>query len=196
MAKDLASGFKEYADAQDSDVFIYAGPISTGDERVFNQCVVDNKHRKNVTLILSTLGGSADTAYQVVRSIRRNYGEAIFRLCIPSLCKSAGTLIALGANEIVMSDTAELGPLDIQIAKPEELGEFISGLTANQAIDTLRPQGFQTFKRFFLDLRQKSSGPDTTRMAAEIATKLAVGFFAPVFEQFDPMRLGENYRAT
>ena len=120
----------------------------------------------------------------------------MFRLCVPSLCKGAGTLIALGADEIIMSDTAELGPLDIQLAKPEELGEFISGLTAVQAIDTLRAQGFQTFERFFLDLRMTSGGQISTRMAADIATKLTVDFFSPIFDQFDPMRLGENTRSN
>ena len=30
-------------------------------------------------------------------------------------CKSAGTLLALGADEIIMSNLSELGPLDIQL---------------------------------------------------------------------------------
>ena len=35
-----------------------------------------------------------------------------------------------------------------------------------------------------------------TRMAAEIAAEMAIGTFRPIYEQFDPMRLGDNQRSN
>src|SRR5207247_1906229 len=100
-----------------------------------------------------------------------------------------------GANEIVMSERAELGPLDVQILKPDALAEQESGLTPTNAITTLRDFVFETTEKFFLDLRFKSGLQITTRTALETAAKLATGLLRPVFQQIDPMRLGEISRA-
>lgn len=181
---------------EDADCYIYAGPVAPGSERDFNECLAANKQRDNVVCFITTHGGSADVAYQMVRAIRRNYARGKFVLFVDSICKSAGTLIALGADEIVMSDTAELGPLDIQLQKPGELGEFLSGLTATQALSTIRVAAFEVFESQFLDLRFKSGGAISTKLAAELAVKLAVGLFRPIYAQFDPMRLGEHTRSN
>lgn len=94
----------------EADIYVYAGGINQGIEHSFNECVKKNKTAKSVVLILTTLGGSADAAYQMVRSLQNHYQDGKFTLFVPSLCKSAGTLIALGASSIVMLDMAELGP--------------------------------------------------------------------------------------
>jgi hypothetical protein len=44
---------------------------------------------------------------------------------VPDYAKSAGTLMALGADEIVMSDTSELGPIDPQITLNDGHGNLI-----------------------------------------------------------------------
>ena len=95
-----------------------------------------------------------------------------------------------------MSDTAEMGPLDVQIAKPGELGEYLSGLTPMQALDTLRSEMFRAFEHYFLQLRFRSGGQVTTRTAADIAAEMAIGSFRPIYEQFDPMRLGDDQRSN
>lgn len=112
-----------------------------------------------------------------------------------TVCKSAGTLLALGAKSVVMSDRAELGPLDIQISEKDELGENRSGLIAMEALQTLRSESFKLFEDAFLKLRFKSGLQITTKTAAEIAAKITVGLFSPIYEQVDPMRLGEINRA-
>lgn len=131
---------------EEADLFMYAGPVAPISERQFNECLIKNKQRTNIICFVTTYGGSADVAYQLVRSIRRNYAGGKFTLFVDLICKSARTLIALGADEIVMSDTAELGPLDIQLQKPGELGELVSGLTPMQALSTLRDAAFDAFE--------------------------------------------------
>lgn len=44
-------------------------------------------------------------------------------------------------------------------------------------------------------MRYKSGLTITTKTALEIAGKLVVGLFAPIYKQLDPMRLGEIQRA-
>lgn len=193
FVRELIDGIETNAEA---DLYLFAGPVYPPAEREFNQCLIDNKSHQNIICFVTTLGGSADVAYQLVRSVRRNYPTGKFTLFVDSICKSAGTLIALGADEIVMSDTAELGPLDVQLQKTGELGEFVSGLTSAQALSTLRDAALGSFENYFLALRFKSSGAISTRMAMEFAAKMVVGLFRPVYAQFDPMRLGENTRSN
>ena len=54
------------------------------------------KKRENVALVLTTDGGSADSAYHMARCLKRCYKK--FTLYVFGYCKSAGTLVAIGAD--------------------------------------------------------------------------------------------------
>ena len=110
------------------------------------------------------------------------------------MCKSAGSLIAVGVHTIAMSERGELGPLDIQIGQRDEVFGFQSGLVAVQALETLQEQSFSYFEAGFVRLTRRSGGRITTRTAAELASSLAGSLFGQIYGQLDPMRLGENYR--
>jgi len=69
----------------------------------------------NLDLLLHTTGGSGDTAEKFVEMCRRHC-RFQFRVIVPNMAKSAGTLIALGADAILMGYCSELGPIDPQIA--------------------------------------------------------------------------------
>lgn len=69
---------------------------------------------ENLDLLIHTFGGSGDTAEKIVEMCR-NHCSGEFRVIIPNMAKSAGTLIALGADKIVMGHCSEVGPTDPQI---------------------------------------------------------------------------------
>ena len=52
-----------------------------------------------------TPGGSPEAAADVIR-VCRSYSQR-FRVIVPNAAMSAGTLIAMGSDEIVMSDTSK-----------------------------------------------------------------------------------------
>ena len=70
---------------------------------------------KDVDLLLHTRGGDADAAEKLIRMMRSKVGTAALRIIVPEFTKSAGTLMVLGADSVVMSDMSELGPIDPQI---------------------------------------------------------------------------------
>lgn len=176
----------------DSDVFLYTGSIGSPiDNELLNKCSKTNR-RKNAILILCTYGGDPDAGYKISRSFQQKYEK--FTVLINGVCKSAGTLITVGANEIVMSDAAEIGPLDVQIGKKDEL-ETDSGLTVLSAIKALEDKTFELFETSFLRLKARSSGRITLKSAMEMANKLAIGTITPVMSQIDPMHVGEVSRA-
>jgi hypothetical protein len=185
--------FKELSDELEADLFVYSGPIERAQAGMFVEIVEANKHQKNLALVICTLGGDADAAYIMARFARSAYEK--FILFVFGHCKSAGTLIALGADEIVMSHRGELGPLDVQLLKTDELLFRGSGLDVGKAIESLSENAFQMFERYFISLISKGGGAITTKTAAEIATSLSVGLISPITAQIDPLRVGEVERA-
>lgn len=66
--------------------------------------------QENIDLFLYTVGGDIMTAYRAV-SLIREYCDR-FSVLVPFRCQSAGTLLALGADEIVMVPEGQLSPVD------------------------------------------------------------------------------------
>jgi ClpP class serine protease len=66
-----------------------------------------------IDLILHTPGGLVIAAVQIGRALRAHPGRV--SVFVPHFAMSGGTLLALSADEIVMSPHAVLGPIDPQI---------------------------------------------------------------------------------
>lgn len=181
------------AEANDADIILYNGAI----ERPYDAKVIENcrkaKRRKNVIFILCSYGGDPGAGFRMARCLQQKYAK--FTILIDGACKSAGTLIAVGAHEIVMSDHGEIGPLDVQVGKKDEIWETDSGLTVLSAIKTLEEKSYDLFESCFLNLKSRSSGRITLKTATEMASKLAIGTIAPIVAQIDPMHVGEVSRA-
>lgn len=79
----------------------------------------------NLDLLLHTPGGDIDAAEKLITMVRNTVGTGILRVVVPDFAKSAGTLIALGADTIVMSETSELGPIDPQVTLRDGNGNLI-----------------------------------------------------------------------
>lgn len=66
-------------------------------------------------LVLHTPGGLVLAAVQIARAVRQRKGKV--RVIVPHYAMSGGTLIALAADEIIMSRHAVLGPVDPQLGE-------------------------------------------------------------------------------
>jgi ClpP class serine protease len=66
-------------------------------------------------LVLHTPGGLVLASLQIARAVRQHKGKVT--VFVPHYAMSGGTLIALAADEIVMSPHAVLGPVDPQLGQ-------------------------------------------------------------------------------
>jgi serine dehydrogenase proteinase len=181
------------AASSSSDVLFYNGPIEAQkDVELIDLCQKIPRRSPNIVLFITTNGGSADCAYRMARCLQRNYEK--ITLVIPGPCFSAGTLLAIGAHELAISHHGMLGPLDVQIMKPDELWEASSGLTVPQAMDTLQGRASSLFEMVLMQLKFLTVGQITLKTAMEISSKLTVGLLQPIYAQIEPMRLGEHDR--
>lgn len=186
----------------DSDVVVYFGPITRNwDDYLIDDCQ-HKKRFRNVLLMLTTLGGDAHAAYRIARCLQKNYskthpdkrGKGQVLIFVNSQCASAGTLVTLAADRLIISDHAELGPLDVQVRKPDEVGDWTSGLTPIQALNYLEEESFKFFSLQFVRLRFARKLSFATRMAADISAQLATGLLSQLYDQIDPLRLAEYDR--
>lgn len=69
-----------------------------------------------ISLFLYTRGGNTLAAWSIINLIRSFCKE--LEIIIPFKCHSAGTLISLGSNKIVMTKQATLGPIDPSLNGP------------------------------------------------------------------------------
>ncbi|RJQ52077.1 MAG: hypothetical protein C4521_11060 [Actinobacteria bacterium] len=102
-----------------SDVRHPRAYIDQSDVAPFGDLLQD-KEKCDLDLLLQSSGGDIDKAEKIVYMCR-NRSKSL-RVIVAESAKSAATLIALGADEIVMGDASELGPIDPQLALPNPMG--------------------------------------------------------------------------
>ena len=69
--------------------------------------------QKDLLLILHMPGGLAGAAQTIVEYLRAKFTR--IDVAIPTYAMSAGTMIALGCDRIIMDRQSQLGPIDSQI---------------------------------------------------------------------------------
>lgn len=188
----ILTAVKKCTTDRDAEMLSYSGPIYAAQVNHFISFALKRARRQNISLLLTTYGGDADAAYRLARFLQSFYQHV--RLYIVGPCKSAGTLVTLCADELVFGPFGELGPLDMQVAKKDDLMAMASGLDTFQAVSIIRNYAFDAFQDFMYAIIGDSNGTISTHTAGELATQLVTGLFQPLMEQLDPQRMGEVQR--
>jgi len=174
----------------DRDLLVFSGGIEDVNcDKFIRQLLAHKRRRAKASLFLCTYGGDPHAAYRMARVLRRCYPKDI-RILVSSYCKSAGTMIALCADSLGFSDFGELGPLDTQLSRPDEVLQRASGLEVFSTLQYLTDHAFSCFEQNMLSIINKSGQTVSTRLASEIASKLATGLLKPITAQLDPYRIG------
>ena len=99
--------------------------IQADDTLPFVDLLHNVREGESLELLLHTIGGSVDVAEKLMRLARSSIGQdAELRVIVPEFAKSAGTVMVLGADCVVMSDTSELGPIDPQMRFADSRGNL------------------------------------------------------------------------
>jgi hypothetical protein len=86
--------------------------------------------------VLSTTGGSVTTARKIALLLRE-YAQHL-TILVPYRARSAGTLLCLSANELVLGPMAELGPIDSHIGSAGSLPPDAPGMISAEDIRAFR----------------------------------------------------------
>ena len=109
------------AKVRERDVLVYAVDVNKGKSQIninysdllpFTDQLSDLNGTR-IDLILETPGGSGEAAEDIVKLLHGKYEEV--NVIIPGMAKSAGTLIAMAGDDILMESMSSLGPIDAQM---------------------------------------------------------------------------------
>lgn len=180
---------------ENHDVYVYTGDVHRDGYLDLTNAIKSRKDKhglsSEVTFCVATYGGDPNAGYRIGRALQHNYEKV--NLLVVGACKSAGTLIAIAANKLIIGDMGELGPLDIQLKKNDEIGEMSSGLAIMTALDALKDRSISAFNSHLFKIRYENQ--ISTKMSADIAAKLTEALISPMAAQIDPIKLGEHQRA-
>lgn len=95
---------------------------------------LSNLDGSSLDVIIETPGGIGEVAEDIVRMIRNKFEDVAF--IIPGSAKSAGTIMVMSGDDILMEPDSSLGPIDAQMSR-QGVGfsaeAFIEGLNAIKA---------------------------------------------------------------
>jgi phage FluMu protein Com len=87
-------------------------PLNQDDYYVIHDLLRDVSSDK-LDFYIETPGGSGETAEEIVECLRDKFNHVSF--VVSGEAKSAGTIMVLSADEILMTETGSLGPIDAQV---------------------------------------------------------------------------------
>jgi ClpP class serine protease len=90
--------------------------------------LLQDVHEGNeLDFLVHTMGGDVDAAERIVLLLYKTIGtKGKLRVIVPDSAKSAGTLIAVAGDSIVMGPPSELGPIDPQVIVSTLNGQQLS----------------------------------------------------------------------
>ncbi|MDN5347961.1 MAG: hypothetical protein PWP65_1525 [Clostridia bacterium] len=140
--------------------------------RVFYRHLEALGYQPRLDLFLYTRGGDVLTPWRLVHLLREYTGH--LAVLVPFRAYSAGTLICLGAEEIVMGKLGELGPIDPSVANafnPQDPNNPVARIPVSVEDVT----SYITLSREIAELKSENSFNEVFIRLAEEVHPLALG---------------------
>lgn len=124
LQDELQKLITEYNNETGRYLFVYAADINKArtrgidvslvQEDFYNiQDILRESDKKIIDFYIETPGGSGEAAEEIAKFLRKKFDTVNF--VIAGEAKSAGTILVLSGDNIYMTDTGSLGPIDAQI---------------------------------------------------------------------------------
>lgn len=191
MYKERISLYKELEDKLDTKIISYVTSDRQGFETQIAQDVIDMfiDHLdkigdvKKLSLFLYTRGGDTAASWNIANLLRQYCDD--FQVIIPHKAHSGGTLISIGANSIIMTKQATLGPIDPSVNNP--LNPEIPGINPQPGLPlNTFPVSVEAVKGFLAFAKEDLAIKDD-RALSEVMKVLS--------EKVHPLVLGEVFRS-
>jgi len=149
---------------------LYASALIESSVPVLYECLRRGGRGDDLDLVLSTNGGTIVAARQVALLLREFAGHVT--IVVPHRARSAGTLLCLSADELVLGPLAELGPVDSTMDS--------RGTPPPDAPQNISAQDILAFR----ELAQNWFGVDRPEDRLQVLALLATRFFPTSLSSF------------
>ena len=122
LEKELQRLIGEYNELRETYLFVYAAAsekqipatiLIQSDFFTIRDILSDKKSLNKIDMYIETRGGSGETAEEIVKFLHNNFNHVSF--VVSGEAKSAGTILVLSGDDILMTESGSLGPIDAQI---------------------------------------------------------------------------------
>jgi hypothetical protein len=107
---DVSGLIEELQQRRGRPVVFFHCPLTDDTVPILYGCLKRAGHLDGLDLVLSTVGGSITTTRQIAMLVREFTDH--LSILVPYRARSAGTLLCLSADQLVLGPLAELGPID------------------------------------------------------------------------------------
>jgi hypothetical protein len=150
LQSELLKLIGQYNQVRGKYLFVYAAaigkpipaiPLDQSDFYMFHDLLGKKKEIRELDVYIETPGGSGEAAEEIVKFLHSNFDTVSF--LVSGEAKSAGTIIVLSGDEILMTETGSLGPIDAQI----QIGRsIISAYDYTEWVESKRKEAEDTGK--------------------------------------------------
>jgi hypothetical protein len=142
---------------------------------LYDQLVAIGRTPK-LDLLLNTGGGDTEIPWRIVSLVREFCDE--FAVLVPHRAASAGTLIAMGADEIVMTPLGVLGPIDPSRTHPL--------LPRREGAEEAEPISVQDMRHAMQFIREAAGSDKEIPYTPEALAQI----FSALFDKIHPLAIG------
>jgi hypothetical protein len=151
--------------------------------------------KEPLVLLIDSLGGQAKAAYQLAMFFR-HYCDRFIAL-VPKSAKSAATLLTLGADDIMLGTSGELGPVDAQVPEGDH---YVPALDRVKTLERQHASALEALDRAMalLTLRSEQEVTELMPVAIDFAARLSEPYLAKTdMEDYTRksrvLKIGEDY---
>lgn len=136
LSNERKKQLQRISNIRNRDIIVYASNINANAPNSIDYSDIlpfsdqlSNLKSEDIDIILETPGGLAEVVEDLVKLVRKKHKN--IGIIVPGTAKSAGTIFAMAADEILMGDLSSLGPIDAQIVsggKRFSADAFLEGL--------------------------------------------------------------------
>jgi ClpP class serine protease len=101
-----------------ADALVFVGPIIHPLDDDIREAIEDIPDKQNrLSVVVETFGGYVDSARRIAETLRHHYSHVTF--VVPGHAMSAGTILVMSGDAILMDYYSVLGPIDPQIPRTD-----------------------------------------------------------------------------
>jgi hypothetical protein len=109
---------RDYQETYSCRLIVVVDDIFPASLTPFEELLYDADPEQDLHFMLWTPGGDGEVAIRLLRAAQMRCKNLV--LIVPDWAKSAGMLVVLGANKILMGPAGDLGPIDPQLRPSED----------------------------------------------------------------------------
>ncbi len=169
----------------DQDAISITGPLSHGVDHRIRVAVEDIESRRDSLLvILDTPGGIVEVVERIATTLRTLYAEV--KYLVPDRAMSAGTVLVMSGDEILMDYFSCLGPIDPQVDRDGRLVPALSYLAQYRRLIEKAQEGTLTTAELVLLKELDLAELHQFELAAALSVKLIKEWLANIkFKDWD-----------